>query len=153
MDEGNVLLRPVLVVEHHLDLGSLSKRLDANEVDVIRRLHSVVVGRVLEHEGKETLLLQVGLVDAGERASDDGVATEETGLERGVLSGRSLSEVLTTSELRRAWGGRRTSSPITTQGIPASRYAAATAGKPPNTPVLRFSTELARPLAELMAPM
>jgi hypothetical protein len=44
--------------------------------------HLGVVGRVGECEGQHALLLQVGLVDAGEGAHYDSAAAEVAGLER-----------------------------------------------------------------------
>jgi hypothetical protein len=44
--------------------------------------HLGVVSRVGECEGEHALLLQVGLVDAGERPHDDGAAAEMPGLQR-----------------------------------------------------------------------
>ena len=41
-----------------------------------------VVSRVGECEGEHALLLQVGLVDAGEGSHDDGAAAEMSGLQR-----------------------------------------------------------------------
>ena len=67
--------------------------LSGGQVDTVVRADLVVVGRVGEGEGKHTLLLQVGLVDTGERASDDGRAAQVPGLERSVLTGRTLAVV------------------------------------------------------------
>lgn len=61
--------------------------LAANEErDAVRWLHQVVVGRLGEREREHTLLLQVRLVDAGERLDNDGAAAEVARLERGVLA-------------------------------------------------------------------
>lgn len=49
------------------------------EADAVVLLDEVVVGGVPEREGKEALLLEVGLVDAGEAAGYDGSASEEPG--------------------------------------------------------------------------
>lgn len=67
--------------------------LSGGQVNTVVRADLVVVGRVGEGEGKHTLLLQVGLVDTGERASDDGRAAQVPGLERSVLTGRTLAVV------------------------------------------------------------
>lgn len=77
-----------------------------------------------------------------------------------MLAGRSLSVVLQArvgsvsfvrTRIKRR--SRRTSSPMTTQGMPASRYWAAILGTPPHSPVLRFWMLLASPLAALIAPI
>jgi hypothetical protein len=54
--------------------------------------------RLGEPEGEHALLLEVGLVDTSERADNDGAATEETGLEGGVLTRRTLTVVLVTDD-------------------------------------------------------
>ena len=67
--------------------------LGGGQVNLVVGADLVVVGRVGEGKGKHTLLLQVGLVDTSERAGDDGRATQVPGLERSVLTGRSLTVV------------------------------------------------------------
>jgi hypothetical protein len=84
----------LLVVETHGDGRLGSEGLDTDEVDLVSGLDAVVVRGVREREGEETLLLTVGLVDTSERPGDDGASSKESGLEGGVLSGRSLSVVL-----------------------------------------------------------
>lgn len=59
----------------------------------VGRLDLVVVCGVLEGKRQHTLLLQVGLVDTGKASSDDGQATEMTGLKSSVLSGGTLAVV------------------------------------------------------------
>lgn len=86
------LLAAIGGVDSHgqrLSRGELS----GGQVDTVVRADLVVVGRVGEGEGKHTLLLQVGLVDTSERASDDGCAAQVPGLERSVLTGRTLAVV------------------------------------------------------------
>src|SRR3546814_928978 len=51
-------------------------------------------GSVGEGERQEPLLLQVGLVDAGEAAGEDHLAVAEAGLHRGVLPRAALAHVL-----------------------------------------------------------
>lgn len=58
----------------------------------------VIVGGVGEGKRKHTLLLQVGLVDTGERSGDDGKTTEMSGLKSGMLSGRALTVVPVTND-------------------------------------------------------
>lgn len=90
--ERDVLGRSVLVVETHGDLGLGGKGLNTEKVDLVGGLDLVVIGGVLEVElfevqgsatsrgrevleahRKHALLLQVGLVDTGERTGDDGL--------------------------------------------------------------------------------
>ena len=49
----------------------------AGQADAVVLADQVVVGGVLEGEGEEALLFEVGLVDAGEAAGYDGSASEE----------------------------------------------------------------------------
>ena len=51
------------------------------------------VGRVVEDQGQDALLLQVGLGDAGETASDDRPAAQEAGRHGGVLAAGALTVV------------------------------------------------------------
>ena len=82
----------VLGVDLHGDWLA-NGELSAEDVDLVIGGELVVVGGVGEGEGKHTLLLQVGLVDTSEGAGDDGKATKVTGLESGVLTGRTLTVV------------------------------------------------------------
>ena len=56
---------------------------EAGQADAVVLANEVVVGGVLEGEGEEALLFEVGLVDAGEAAGYDGSASEEP-----VVTGR-----------------------------------------------------------------
>ena len=67
---------------------------EADEADAVVLADAVVVGGVLEGEGEEALLFEVGLVDAGEAAGYDGRASEEPGGEGGVLAAASLAVVV-----------------------------------------------------------
>ena len=62
--------------------------------DAVVGLDEVVGGGVGEDEGEHALLLEVGLVDAGEGADHDHPAPEEAGLHGRVLPGRPLAVVL-----------------------------------------------------------
>ena len=62
------------------------------ESDRVVGLDLVVVGLVGEGEGKHTLLLQVGLVDAGERLGDNCGATQESGKFKCTWSRLGLSD-------------------------------------------------------------
>ena len=64
------------------------------EADAVVLTDAVVVGGVLEGEWEQALLLEVGLVDAGEAAGYDGGASEEPGGEGGVLAAASLAVVV-----------------------------------------------------------
>src|SRR5262249_39488493 len=65
----------------------------AEHADAVVLADLVVGGRVSECEGQDALLLEVGLVDAGERTSEYGAAVSEPGLHGGVLPGGALSVV------------------------------------------------------------
>merc|ERR1719487_1488966 len=73
--------------------GLANGELSAEKVNLVIGVELVVVGGLGEGERKHTLLLQVGLVDTGEGTGDDGKTTEVTGLESGVLTGRTLTVV------------------------------------------------------------
>ena len=62
------------------------------EGDGVIGLDLVVIGLVGEGEGKHTLLLQVGLVDAGERLGDNCGATQESGKFKCTWSRLGLSD-------------------------------------------------------------
>lgn len=60
--------------------------LEAEDIDLVVWTNLVVVGGVNEGQSKHALLLQVGFVDTGKAADDDGETAEEAGLEGGVLT-------------------------------------------------------------------
>lgn len=68
------------------------------ETHLVIGLDLVVVGGVSEGKRKHTLLLQVGLVDTGERTGDDGKTTEVARLESSVLTRRALTVVPVTND-------------------------------------------------------
>lgn len=68
------------------------------ETHLVVGLNLVVVGGVSEGKRKHTLLLQVGLVDTGERTGDDGKTTKVAGLESSVLTRRALTVVPVTND-------------------------------------------------------
>ena len=78
----------------NLNILSWLELVQAEDGNLVRPRNLVVVGSVLEPKRKHTLLLQVGLVDSGERSANDSSSTQESWLQSGVLSGRSLSVVL-----------------------------------------------------------
>lgn len=96
--EGDSVNLAVLVLELSGERGALLEVLEAEDRDLVGRLDLVVVGSVGEREGEHTLLLEVGLVDSGERSGDDGDTSEESGLEGGVLSRGPLSVVGVTDD-------------------------------------------------------
>ena len=63
--------------------GEVDEAVDGDAIPLTDR---VVVGGVGEREGEHALLLEVGLVDAGERAGDHGAGAPEAGLHGGVLA-------------------------------------------------------------------
>ncbi|KAI6748464.1 hypothetical protein HG530_015500 [Fusarium avenaceum] len=78
--------------------GLANFELGAEDIDLVIGSDLVVVSRVGEGQGQHALLLQVGLVDTGERSSDDSKTTEVTRLKSGVLSGRTLAVVPVTND-------------------------------------------------------
>jgi hypothetical protein len=78
--------------------GLANGELSAEKVDLVAGLDLLVVLGVGEGQRKHTLLLQVGLVDTSKGAGDDGKTTKVTGLESGVLTGRSLTVVPVTND-------------------------------------------------------
>lgn len=86
----------VLGLDNKLNVLARGKLAKTKERDSVRRLDSVVVLTLNKVEGQKTLLLQVGLVDTGKGLGNDGKSTKVTGLKSSVLSGRSLTKVLTT---------------------------------------------------------
>ena len=66
----------------------------AEHRDAVVLADLVVGGRVGERERQQALLLEVRLVDAGERAGEDHPAVAEAGLHGGVLARRALAVVL-----------------------------------------------------------
>ncbi|KAI6748867.1 hypothetical protein HG531_007814 [Fusarium graminearum] len=62
--------------------------------DLVTSCDLVVVSLVLESQGDNTLLLEVGLVDTGKRLGQDNAGTEVARLESSVLTGRALAIVV-----------------------------------------------------------
>jgi hypothetical protein len=92
------VLGSVGVLGNHGQVLARSEGIKTQDIDLVGTLDPVVVLGVSEGEGKHTLLLQVGLVDTGEAADDDGKTTEETGLKGSVLTRRSLTVVVVTDD-------------------------------------------------------
>lgn len=78
--------------------GLTDSELSAHNVNLGIRGDAVIVSGVSEGERKHTLLLQVGLVDTGERAGDDSKTAQVTGLKGSVLSGGTLAVVPVTND-------------------------------------------------------
>ena len=76
----------------HRDLRAWLQ-LGAHDIDRVIRIDLVVVLRAGKGQGQQPLLFQVGLVDTGKAAGDDGQAAEMAGLEGGVLSRGALAVV------------------------------------------------------------
>lgn len=66
----------------------------AQDGHLVSWLHLLVVGRICEDQGKHTLFLEVGLVDAREGSHDDGPSAEMARFERGMLPGAAFAVVL-----------------------------------------------------------
>lgn len=94
----DLLRGAVLVLNDEGEVFARSKALQTLDVNLVGTLDTVVVGRVDEGERKHTLLLQVGLVNTGEGADDDGKTTEETGLKSSMLTGRTFTVVVVTDD-------------------------------------------------------
>lgn len=92
--KGDLLRSPVLMLDSERQVLAGGERLEAEDRHLIVRLNPVVVLGVGERQRKHTLLLQVRLVDTRERAGDDRKATEETRLERSVLTRGALTVVV-----------------------------------------------------------
>ncbi len=86
MVQGDAILGAVLVPGHQGERNAGRERRQAQQADAVILLELVVVGRVREGQRQHALLLQVGLVDAGETLHDDGAAAQETGFHGGVLT-------------------------------------------------------------------
>ena len=94
--------RAVLVLGNKSDGAVGRDLLDATQVNKVVGLDLVVVLGVNKGKREHTLLSEVGVVDTGERARDDGDTTKVSGLKSGVLSRRTLTVVLVTNHNPRA---------------------------------------------------
>jgi len=97
------------VVEDNVELSSAGSRLDmksdmrallevleAAERDAVVARDAIVVSGVGEGKSKDTLLLEVALVDTGEAAGDDGDTAKMTRLKSSVLARAALTVVAVT---------------------------------------------------------
>jgi hypothetical protein len=80
------------------ELLSWLELVEVNSADLIVLAEEVVVGWVSESKREHTLLLQVGLVDTGERLHQYGVNTEPAWLHGRVLAAGSFTVVLLTND-------------------------------------------------------
>ena len=78
--------------------GLADLKLGAEQVNLVIGLDLVIVGRLSEGQRKHTLLLQVGLVDTGEAASDDSKTTKVSRLQSSVLTRATLTVVPVTND-------------------------------------------------------
>mmetsp|Transcript_36260 Transcript_36260/g.102163 ORF Transcript_36260/g.102163 Transcript_36260/m.102163 type:complete len:601 (-) Transcript_36260:497-2299(-) len=85
---------PIGPLADHLEVHPGGELLQAHDAELVVRRHQLVVRGVGEHQRQHPLLLQVGLVDAGERLDDHGRAAEVPGLQRRVLPAAPLAVVL-----------------------------------------------------------
>ncbi len=76
------------------DLAAGGELAEPQDADAVVLADLVVDGRIVEGQRQHALLLQVGLVDPGEAAHDDGPTAAEAGLHGGVLTARALAPVL-----------------------------------------------------------
>lgn len=73
--------------------GLADSELSSLDVDLVVGADLLVIGGLREGQGEHTLLLQVGLVNTGEGASDDGKTAQVPGLKGSVFTGGSLAVV------------------------------------------------------------
>ena len=96
VSKGKFLLGSVSVLQDQGEVFARSERLQAQDIDFVTGLNLVVVLRVGECESEHSLLLQVGLVNAGERPDDDGKTTQVAGFEGGMLARGTFTVVVVT---------------------------------------------------------
>ncbi len=82
------------MVQRHLHLAAGFHLLDAFHADAVVFAHLVVVVLVGEGQCQHTLLLQIGLVDAGEALGQDDLHVEEARLHGSMLTRRALTVVV-----------------------------------------------------------
>ena len=88
-------LAAAVAVAHQASHGPARRDLcQPRQADTVVLPDAGVVRGVLEGEGQEVLLLQIGLVDAGEAAGDDRGTAQEAGGERRVLAAAALAVVV-----------------------------------------------------------
>lgn len=71
---------------------------EAEDGDLVVTIDAVVVRLVSEGEGEDSLLLEVGLMDARKGAHNHSDATEEARLKGSVLARRALTKVDVTND-------------------------------------------------------
>ena len=84
--ESTNLFRPVFVLNNSFQWLSFGKGLESDEGDSVGWQDFIVIGGIREGERQKSLLLQVGLVNAGEALDDDGASAEVTRFQRRVLA-------------------------------------------------------------------
>ena len=82
------------MLRHQRQVLPRREAVQAQNVNAIARLNLVVIRRVSERQRQHALLLQIRLVDPGERADDDGQTAEVPWLERSVFTRGALSVVV-----------------------------------------------------------
>ena len=98
VSQGNLFLGTILVLGDQSQVDTRSEGLEALNCDFVGGLELIVVRRVSKCQGKHSLLLQICLVDTGERTSDDSQSTEEAGFESGVFTGGTFAVVVITDD-------------------------------------------------------
>lgn len=96
--KSDILRRTILVVEAHGQRLAFLEVGKTQDVNLVLRLDTVVIGRVGKGQRKHTLLLQVGLVDTSERLGDNGGTVKETGFQSSVFTGRTFTIVFITND-------------------------------------------------------
>lgn len=94
----DLLLGAVLVGDFDIEGLAGGELVQTEDGDLVSAGDLFVVGGVLEPQGQDSLLLQVCLVDSGKRPDDDGSATQKSGFEGGVFSGRTFTVVFITDD-------------------------------------------------------
>ena len=83
----------VLGVHAHGQGLTLLEVLEAENADLVIGVDLIVVGGVGKGQGEHSLFLEIGFVDTGKGADDDGRAVQVTWFQRCVFSGRTLAVV------------------------------------------------------------
>ena len=96
--DSTYILGAISVLHNESKVLARSERLKTVDGNLVAGLDLIVVGGVDKGQRKHALLLQVGLVDTGEGASNDSKTTEETGLESSVFTGGTFTVVVVTDD-------------------------------------------------------
>lgn len=86
----------VVVLNNESEVLARGEGLDADNVDFVSTLNLVVILGVDEGQSKHALLLQVGFVNTGKGADNDGSSTKEARLKSSMLTGGTFTVVVVT---------------------------------------------------------